>query len=56
MPFNITLGRGQKLPGRLTLKTGVHLAGSTIRSNNLVVVSYIDDLISTGTPADNGGD
>lgn len=34
----------------------MHLAGSSISSNNLVVVSYVDDLMGTGAAADNGGD
>lgn len=56
VPFTILLNRGQSYQAANTVKTGVHLAGSTINSNNLVVVSYVDDLISTGTAADNGGD
>ncbi|WP_118950777.1 PA14 domain-containing protein [Taibaiella helva] len=56
VPFTITLNRGQSYQAANTVKTGVHLAGSTISANNLVVVSYVDDLIATGGPADNGGD
>lgn len=56
VPFTISLNRGQSYQAANTIFNGVHLAGSVIASNNLVTVSYIDDLIYTGGPADNGGD
>jgi hypothetical protein len=56
VPFTILLNKGQSYQAANTIFNGIHLAGSVITSNNLVVVSYIDDLIFTGGPADNGGD
>lgn len=56
VPFTITLNKGQSYQAANTIFNGVHLGGSTITSNNLVAVTYIDDLLRNVGAADNGGD
>ncbi|WP_281321893.1 gliding motility-associated C-terminal domain-containing protein [Flavobacterium aestivum] len=56
VPFNITLNKGQSYRAESTTKSGKHLAGTTVTSTKLVVVTYSDDLIQAGGAADNGGD
>lgn len=55
-PFSIRMNKGQSYQARAVGAGGNHLGGSTVASNNVIVVTYCDDLMGAGGAADNGGD